>query len=92
MVFYSQFYTKFPEFSIIKLLTIIRDDHLWDSKPTNNVFPDEALYLSFSDYCQWFCFNSIGEVINSNEQELNLFLPSREWANDVNPPYGEWPR
>ena len=49
--FVSQLCIKLLEFSTIKLTTIIKYDRLMDPKPTDNVLPNEGLYLVLGDYC-----------------------------------------
>ena len=49
--FVSQLCIKLLEFSTIKLTTIIRYDCPMDPKPTDDVLPNEGLYLVLGDYC-----------------------------------------
>ena len=63
----SQLSTEFSEVLAIKLLSIVKDDCPQDSKPIDNVLPEEVLYLSFCDHCQRFYFNSFCEIVNRNK-------------------------
>ena len=63
----SQLSTEFSEVSAIKLLSIARDDDPQNPKPTNEVFPDEVLYLGLCDYCQRFCFYPLHKIVNSDD-------------------------
>lgn len=58
----------------IKLSSVVRDDDPRDSEFAHNVLPDEVLYLGFGNYCQRFCFNPFGEIINSHKQKIYLLL------------------
>ena len=49
--FVSQLCVKLLEFFTIKLTTIIIYDRSMDPKPTDDVLPNEGLYLVLGDYC-----------------------------------------
>ena len=74
MVLYSQLPAKFSGFVAIKLSSIIRDDHPRDSKPVDDVFPDEILYLDLCHYCQKFCLDPFREIVNNDKQKIDLLL------------------
>ena len=57
----------------IKLKTIIRDENMRDSKLSDNIFPEKSLCIHVPDICQWFSFNSFGEIIHADQQPS--FIP-----------------
>ena len=77
MVLYPQFSAEISEFSVVKLLPIVRDDDARDSKPANKILPHEVLYLRLCYHCKRFYFHPLRKIINSNDQKLYLFLTTR---------------
>ena len=51
MVLYPQLSTEIPKFVVVKPSSVIRDNHPWDSKLTNDVLPDKMVYFGLYDYC-----------------------------------------
>ena len=70
----------------VKLLSIIRDNHPRDFKPTDNVLLDEILYLGLCDHCQRFCLDPFYEIVNGDKQKFDLLFTLWQWTNKVNPP------
>ena len=59
--------TEIPELFVVKLLSVVRNNHPRDPKPTNNISLDKVLYLGFCDYCERFCLHPFREIINSDD-------------------------
>ena len=51
----------------IKLQTIVRDEGMGDSKPSDNIFPNKSFGNHISDVCQWLVFNPFGEVVCADQ-------------------------
>ena len=65
---YAQVIAIPPEDFTIKLKTIVRDECTRDSKPSDNIFPNESLGIHVTNICQWFSFNPLGEVVCADQQ------------------------
>lgn len=74
MDFDPQLLTEISKLVVVKLSSVVRDNHPQDPKSTDDVLPDEVLYFDFCDYCQWFCFHPLRKIINSNNQKFDLFF------------------
>ena len=64
--------TKQLESIVVKLLRVVRDNNLRDSKLTNDVFLNQIFGVPFSDFGVKFCFDPICEVFYGNNQEFSL--------------------
>ena len=76
---------------IVKLLSVVRDKDLWDSKKKNDAFPDKASDIFLHDSGQWFGLNPFGEVVDLYNKDLELQYGHREGSHYVQSPLGEWP-
>jgi len=55
---------KVFERCIVKLASVVRDEHLRNSEATYYVLPDEVSNILLSDSCYRLCFHSFGKIIN----------------------------
>ena len=55
-----------PEVLAIKLKTVVRDECVWSSEASNDVYPNEFLGIHVPDVGQRFSFHPFGEVVSSN--------------------------
>ena len=70
----------------IKLQSIVRDEGMRDSKPSDNIFPNKSLGIHIPNICQWFNFNPFGEVIPADQQICFIPYCLREMAYNVQGP------
>ena len=84
---YAQVTAIPPKGLTIELKTIVRDEGTRDSKPSDNIFSNKSL-----DICQWFSFNSFGEVIHANQQIPLIPCCLRERTYNVQAPLSKRPR
>ena len=68
---------------VVKLSSIIGNQHPRHFKPTYDIFPDEVLNILLSDICQGFCFYPLCEIINANYQKLDLSYTEWKGTQDV---------
>ena len=76
----------------IKLQSVVQDKGIRDSKPSDNILPNESLGIHIPDICQWFSFNSLGEIICVNQQISFIPCCLREKANNVQALLSKRPR
>ena len=72
MTFNPEVFTEAFKECIVKLSSIIGNQHSGHPKPVYNIFPDEVLNILLSDICQGFCFYPLREIINANYQKFHL--------------------
>ena len=87
-----QLLTKLSEGCIVKLASVVWDEHPRNFEAKNYVLLDEIFDISFSDSCQGLCFHPFGKVINPYYQEPHLSCPYGEGTKDVKSPLGKGPR
>ena len=63
---------KLLESIIVKLSGIVRDNHLGNSKPTNDVFPYEVSGVLFHDLGERLGLYPLHEIIYGDNKELSL--------------------
>ena len=61
-----QLWAKFPEWLVVELFSVFRDQDFRDPVPTVDVSPDEASYVFLCDGSQGFSFHPFGKVIYAN--------------------------
>ena len=88
----SKFLAHLLQSRIVKLFFDISDDRVQDSKPADDVSPDEVCALYLCDREEWFCFYLLSEIINCHNDEFGLCLSSWKWADQVYSPFCERPR
>ena len=80
---YSKLDTNFFEFLVVEMLSIIRYQCFWDSKPIDYGSPYEVTYLLLGDCCQWLCLCPFGEVVPSYNGEFALNSSNGQGAEYV---------
>ena len=80
---------KFSVLRVIELFAIVGDDGLRDAKSANHQLPDKPGVVPLGDGGKGFSLYPLGEVINGDDRELGLASASREWTDQVDPPFGE---
>ena len=65
------------------MLSVIGDQDLRDSVPTNDVSPDEVSYVFFCDVSQSFGFYPFGKIVYVDYKKLQLSYCYGERAHDV---------
>ena len=89
-IHYAQVTAISPESFAIKLKSVVRDEGTRDSKPSDNIFPNESLSIHFPNIRQWFIFNPFGEVVCADQQiSLIPCCPGRRTYN-VQAPLSKW--
>lgn len=68
----TQVTTKFGQFKITKLPTIIYDDNSQEVEVKNNRFSNKVFYSSFCNFGKKFDFHLLCEVVYGYKQELLL--------------------
>ena len=56
-----------PKGFTVGLKSIVRDECMRDSKLSDNIFPNKSFGIHILDICQWFSFNTLGEVICTDQ-------------------------
>jgi len=56
-----------PEGLAIKMQSVVQDEGTGDSKPSDNILPNEFFGIHIPNIRQWFCFNPLGEVIRADQ-------------------------
>ena len=63
---------KLPEFSVIELPGVVRDDNPGDSESADNKFPYAISGISLCNFGERLPFYPYGKVINGDDQEFSL--------------------
>ena len=58
--------------NVVKLASVIGDEHERNSEPDNNILLNEFPYLGLGDRSQWLNFHLLGEVIHDHNEKLLL--------------------
>ena len=77
MILNPEVFTEVFEECVVKLSSIIENQHHGHSKPVYDIFPEKVLNILLSDIFQRFCFYPLREIINANHQKLHL--PCIQW-------------
>ena len=64
---------------------------MWNSKPADNVSPDEVCAFGLGDRGQRLGFYPLGEVIYRYDNKLSLCPSGLERSDQVYSPFCEWP-
>ena len=86
-----KFCTKFSEILVIKLLTIVGDDSVWQTKSVNNEFLNKVFHLAFSNLRQRFGFYPFGKIVDSDHYEFFLTRCQGKRIKYVDPPLHKGP-
>ena len=68
---------------IVKLSSIIENQHSGHPKLAYDIFPEEVLNILLCDICQGFYFYPLCEIINANYQKLHLSCNKWKGTQDV---------
>ena len=82
-IYYAQVSTIPLDGFAIELKTVVQDESMRDSKPSDNIFPNKSLGIHIPDICQWFSFNPLGKVIRADQQILLIPYCLRERTYNV---------
>ena len=91
-IVYFEFRAEISEGNAIKLRTVVGYDCLRDSKPANDVLPNEFRDIFVLDASIHLCFYPITEVIRGNEHEFLLGNYDGQGSHYVHSPLREQPR
>ena len=80
---------ELPVLGVVKLFTVVGDDGLRNAETTYDRLPDELGCVPLGNGGEGFCLYPLGEEINGDNRELGLASASREWSDQVDPPFGE---
>ena len=83
MILNPEVFTEVFEECVVKLSSIIENQHPGHSKPAYDIFPDKVLNILLSDICQGFYFYPLHEIINANHQKLHLSCTEWKRTEDV---------
>ena len=85
--------TEFGDHSIVEIDTIIRNDSLWDTVPTDGILFDEPGHNILGNESERSCLKPLREVVNGDENETVSIRCSRlDLPNHSNAPHCKWPR
>ena len=87
----SKFNPKIIELNIIKLASIVDDEHKKNPEPDNNILLNNFFYLGFDDHRQWLGYHPLGEVVYGHNEEFFLCYHWGKWIEDIDPPLCEGP-
>lgn len=60
---------ELSEFCIVEVSSIVGNEGSWDSEPSDDVLPNKAFDLSFSDICKRLDFNPFCEILYLDDKE-----------------------
>ena len=89
---YAQITAIPPESLAIKLQSVVRDERMRDSKPSDNILPNKFFSIRISDICQKFSFNPLSKVIRANQLVSFIFCHFRKMTYNVQSPLRKRPR
>ena len=87
-----EFRAEISEGYAVKLRTVVSYDCLRDSKPANDVLPNESRDIFVLDVSIRLCFYPFTEVICGNEQEFLLGNCEGQGSHYVHSSLCKWPR
>ena len=86
-------YTQFPahllQSGVVKLLSIVGHDGMWDTKSADYVLPDEVCAFRLGDGGQGFNFDPFGEIIDRDYGEPCLTTGHRQRSDQIYTPFCE---
>ena len=89
-------YTQFPahllQSGVVKLLSIVGLDGIWDTKSADDVLPNEACALCLGDGEQGLSFDPFGKIINHDYGKPYLSTGHWQRSDQIYTPFHEWPR
>ena len=88
----SELSTEISEFGVVELLSVVRHQGSWDTKPAYDGPPYKIAYLLFCDCGKRLGLSLFGEVIYCDDDEFTLALPKGQRSQYVQTPLLEWPR
>jgi hypothetical protein len=80
------------EQAAVKVLSVIDYDLLWNSIVTDDVLPEEFLYVCGGYVGDGLCLDPLGEVFHCHNGEGVVSLCWREFANNIDAPPLQGPR
>ena len=88
----SEAFAKVFELGAFELSPVIRDDFLWHSKPTNNVFSDKVNNFLCGNSGQQFRISPFGDVLNNNDGVFGSSFGYWQYTNQIDSLDCEWPQ
>ena len=83
MILNPEVFIEVFEECIVKLSSIIGNQHSGHPKPKYDIFLDEVINILLCDIFQGFCFYPLCEIINANHQKLHLSCTEWKGTQDV---------
>ena len=78
MVLYPKLRVEVPEYAVVELLSIVKDEYSRYPVPADNVSPNETPNVPLHDNGQGFYLHPLCEIVNANYQDC-----CQEGAHDV---------
>ena len=92
MVLDLELHTQCGDHSFIEIRTIVSDDPLWDTIPTDEILFDEPGDNILGNGRERSRLNPLREVVNGHQDETVSIRSCRfDFSNHVDAPYREWP-
>ena len=77
---------------IVEICTIIRNNPLWYTIPTDQVMPNKPCHNVLGHGSKGSCFNPLRKVINSYQDEtMSVGCRRSDLADHINAPHGKRP-
>ena len=93
MTLYLELLTEFDDHHIIEIRTIVRDNYLWHTVPTDQVMPDKPRHNVFGHSSKRGSFNLLCEVIDGHQDEAMPIGSGRsDFPDHVNAPHYKRPQ
>ena len=92
MLFDVEFDNEALKTLVGELGVIVRDERLWDSKPSEHVSFVKTEKVVRGDFREGFGLYPLGEIIYCHNEEFVLVYPLHEQSEDIHSPPGKWPR
>jgi len=77
---------------VVKLKTVIWDQSMRNSKPSDNALSDESFGIHVPNIGKGLDFYPLGKVVRADEEPSLVPYSLRKGSHYVQAPLGEWPR
>ena len=90
---YLELFAEFGDYLIVEICTIVRNDPLGYTIPTNQSMPNKPCHDVLGHCSKGSCFNPLRKVINSYQDEtMPVGCRRSDLTDHINPPYCKRPR
>ena len=92
MVLDIELHAQYGDHSIVEICTIVRDDSLWDTVPTDEILFDEMGDNILGNGSERSRLNPLREIVNGHQDEtVSIRSCMFDFSNHIDAPHHEWP-